>query len=205
MNIIKEYPIKCHTCNEQIACYSYDYETFLESGYSVEDALNTLGIKRECSRIAMMFPVMRTFDISNRQVVEGLKTVDLIIDDDEPNESSKRQGIYSSCLNTTLQQSTFVNPLQQSTFVNPLQQSTFVNPLQNTFINPLQQNVNSLSTQLENINLSPTLPTINTKFDPPTVPGIPAINYNGTVQPEKIFVGAGKYVEILNSRSYLAC
>lgn len=87
MNSYREYPIRCKSCNEQLACYSDEYENlvreYAEGGnvtekHAIEKALNKLGIMSPCSRINMMNPIIITFNNENRELIEGLRNVDTI-------------------------------------------------------------------------------------------------------------------------------
>ncbi len=50
MDTYREYAIRCRTCNMQIAAFASTYEELLNSGYSVEEALNTLSYYEGCCR-----------------------------------------------------------------------------------------------------------------------------------------------------------
>ncbi len=78
----KEYPIRCKTCNEQIACFAEDYLNYLATGLSVEEALNALDIMNPCSRIAMMNPTTVPFNMENRLVIEGFSDVTTVGDEE---------------------------------------------------------------------------------------------------------------------------
>lgn len=67
----KEYPIRCKTCNEEIACFAPEYEALISTGISAEDALNQLNIRNFCSRIAMMSPTIIFHVLQNDEVVNG--------------------------------------------------------------------------------------------------------------------------------------
>jgi hypothetical protein len=73
----KEYPIKCKSCNEQLACYSEKYE-ILAKEYRSEQALNMLNIMEPCSRYNMMNPTMILNIKENRNLIEGLEDIDVI-------------------------------------------------------------------------------------------------------------------------------
>lgn len=73
-----EYPIRCSTCNEPIACLAEDYERLLDNGASIEDALNYLGIMAYCSRNAMMNPTYVPYNVQNRRVIEGKDSVERV-------------------------------------------------------------------------------------------------------------------------------
>lgn len=105
MELYKEYPIRCKTCNEQISCFAPIYEQLLTTGLSEEEALNNLGITEWCSRISMLNPTIVTFNMENREVIEGFKSVDAAQEADAQNESTEHP-IFNACmgLNTPIQQ-----------------------------------------------------------------------------------------------------
>ena len=73
----REYPIRCKSCNEQLACYSEEYEE-LAREYGNEQALNMLEIMEPCSRYNMMNPMMTLTIKENRNLIEGLEDIDAI-------------------------------------------------------------------------------------------------------------------------------
>lgn len=77
----KEYPIRCKTCNEQIACYAESYEEYLRNGLSIKEALDALGIINYCTRNNMMHPTIVPLNMENREIIEGRKAIDVL---DEP-------------------------------------------------------------------------------------------------------------------------
>lgn len=97
METYKEYPIRCKTCNEQLACFADDYEGLLDTGLTPEEALNELGITDYCSRISMMAPTIVAFNMENREVIEGFKSVDAANEIDAQNESTSRP-VFNPCM-----------------------------------------------------------------------------------------------------------
>lgn len=97
MESYKEYSIRCKTCNEQLSCFAADYESYLEAGLSEEDALNAVGITDPCSRIAMTNPTIVTFNMENREVIEGFKSVDAAEEADVQTENTGRP-VFNSCM-----------------------------------------------------------------------------------------------------------
>src|SRR5258708_2557537 len=87
MRFYKDFPQKCKTCNEPLAQYAEEYETWVrdltrnsnisESG-AIEEALNQLGIMSYCSRMAMMNPTIVYFNMENRDLIEGLAQADTL-------------------------------------------------------------------------------------------------------------------------------
>lgn len=73
----REYPIRCKSSNDQIACYSEEYEN-LTREHGSEKALNMLNIMEPCCRYNMMNPTMILNIKENRNLIEGLKDIDII-------------------------------------------------------------------------------------------------------------------------------
>ena len=73
----KEYPIRCKSCNEQLACYAEEYE-ILAKEFDPEKALNILQIMEPCSRLNMMNPMIILNIKENRNLIEGLEDIDVI-------------------------------------------------------------------------------------------------------------------------------
>lgn len=96
MDSYKEYPIRCKTCNEQLACLAEEYEA-LVSASSIEEALNDLGLTCPHSRIAMMNPTIVTFNMENREVIEGFKSVEAADEIDAENNSFS-QPVFPHCI-----------------------------------------------------------------------------------------------------------
>ena len=105
MKSYREYVIRCKTCNEQIACHAKTYEQLLANGLSIEEALNSLDIMLPCSRAWMMNPNYVTFNMENRDVVEGIRSVQSIEDDFLPGQRSTpsiSNPVFASCLSPTV-------------------------------------------------------------------------------------------------------
>lgn len=75
MEFYFEYPIRCKSCNEQIACFSEEFNSMVKSGIKPEEALNILGIKNYCSRLAFLSPTRVLFNMENRRLIEGLEPI----------------------------------------------------------------------------------------------------------------------------------
>lgn len=116
METFKQYPIRCKTCNEQIACFAATYEALIASGQSEEEALNNLGITEYCSRSAMFDPTIVAFNMENREVIEGLKSVDAADEADAQKESTE-QPVFSACIGANNQ---IGKPVLTSPTVSPL-------------------------------------------------------------------------------------
>ena len=248
MDTYKEYVIRCKTCNEPLACYGADYQALLDAGSTVEDALNELGIIDYCSRNAMMNPTIVAFNMENRAVIEGFKSVDAVTED-ETQEESTSQPIFSSCLGAgnlnpninplAAPQLTGIQPMTGARATPnipgptlPIQQlipgmqtigliHPIIKPLQGFPITQIQPTHGNITPIIKlGVNIVDDQPDIDEglgagipidipermekKFQEPTVPGIPTINPDTTVPQSTVYVGAGKYVHVLNGRTYLA-
>lgn len=239
MDTYKEYVIRCKTCNEQIACFASDYEALLSAGASVEEALNELGIMEYCSRIAMMNPTIVAFNMENRAVIEGFKSVDAVLDTDSQEESTS-QPIFSACLGAG-KLNPNINPLAPpqilpgtlpgvriqpnvpgqvqplvraqvpgiQTQVPGMQTLGHIRPivapiLQGVTIQPIIPDIDQEGNQGFGVGIPVNIPDKTMEFIEPVVVGVPTINPDPTIQQTTIFVGAGKYVNVLNGRTYLA-
>lgn len=271
METYPEYPIRCETCNEQIAAFAADFEAMVEAGSTVEEALNELGITLECSRIALMNPTHVAFNMENREVIEGFKSVDAATDIDAQNQSTSRP-IFNQCIGAQnavgpgVQQAPLVIGTQQPTInvLQPRVQAAPVRPIQAPQLRVatagMQQRPPTTLTGLQTINLvQPTarvLPTLRTqapatqvttttspviqqilspeaiaqiipglgeiealgvgipvkdidtidvtRFQEPVMVGVPTINPNPAMPQLRVYVGAGKHVNVLGGRTYLA-
>jgi len=101
MDTYKEYSIRCKSCNEQIACFASDFEDLVSAGLTKEEALNQLGIMAYCSRISFTDPTIVSFDMENRQVIEGFKSVAAATDADAHVESTIRP-MFNPCISSPL-------------------------------------------------------------------------------------------------------
>lgn len=287
METYREYTIRCKSCNEQIACFSLDYEAMLEAGSSVEEALNNLGIYNPCSRAAMMNPTIVSFNMENREVIEGFKSVDAATDADAQNESTTRP-IFVQCMGiqptlalgimgvqtvpvtapqltgraapalvgtrtlttaplppvtpagrvaaipiqpiaqpaartlttiqpirtlTTIQQIqpartlATIQPARTLATIQPLGQGALTTlPGQEAIVPPIipgidLDDIEALGAGIPVKGLDVTEPT---KFQEPVAVGVPTINSDPMIPRERIYVGANKYVEVLNGRTHLA-
>lgn len=283
METYEEYPIRCKTCNEQIACFAPDFKALLEAGFSAEDALNDLGIMMPCSRTAMIEPTFVAFNMENREVIEGFKSVDAATEADAQRESIARP-IFSPCLGATTiagvqaapivgaaaqaapQAAAGVRPgllpmLQPRVQATPqlrpgapgLTQTTLqlrpggqVPPVRTQATAPALAGLPTLGLIQQAVRpvpppeprtpivqpiipaqaIQPIIPGIDleediealgvgipvrdadavdvTKFREPVTVGVPTINPDPTIPQAQVYVGAGKYVRVLNGRTYLA-
>lgn len=210
MEYYKEYSIRCMTCNEPIACFSTMYEEMLASGVSGEEALDNLGIEEPCSRIAMMNPTIVTFNMENREIIEGLKDLQLG-DQPDPYLINDFNPVFNACLEN-YQQNIIIKPTGA-----PIT-SLFSSNQRNPVAPIIQSNDTSTSAIIPGVEFGVDLTDIeailgpglevpikeNTKFEEPTMVGIPTINQDKTQQKINIKVGAGKQTLVLNGRTYLA-
>lgn len=71
-----EYPIRCKTSNDNIACRVEQYMQLLNGGLTIEQSLNEMGVMNPCCRNAFMNPTYVFFDMENRKLIEGDITKD---------------------------------------------------------------------------------------------------------------------------------
>lgn len=238
MESYKEYPIRCKTCNEQIACFASLYENHINSGATIEDTLNMMDIMNPCSRQAFMNPSTVNFNMENRKIIEGFETVETATDEDALKESTS-QPIFIPCLGGAVQTKA---PLVLGVKAAPaplllrVQAATpartqigiglptiglakptigiaapivlapkIVAGLVPDVISPIMSGL-ELGIDIQPIGEG--IP-IDFNFDveefaEPLFVGFPVINKNPLVPMEKVYVGANKYSQILNGRTYLA-
>lgn len=216
METYREYPIRCKTCNEQIACFAPDYEAFIGAGYTIEQALNELGIMDYCSRIAMMNPVIVGFNMENREVIEGFRSVDAAIEANARKESPGRP-IFTACLGQaftnaptapliTVQPRGTVPP--RPVVVQPT--GGLLKPLGPVPTPAAFQTLTQQALQAQIEELGPGIPVnipehvITGEFIEPTMVGVPTINPNPLAPVATINVGAGKQTKVLSGRTWVA-
>ena len=122
MRTYREYVIRCKTCNEQLACFSQTYEDLIANGLTIEETLNNLGIMLPCSRAAMMNPTYVNFNMENRDVVEGLRSVESVEDDfvyRDPAKESTTNPIFASCLPPNVGNIPTIQPVTQRVVAEP--------------------------------------------------------------------------------------
>ena len=185
MDFYLEYPIRCKTCNDQIACFSYEYEQYLNSGYSVQQALDQLGITNYCCRISMKDPVEVTFNMENREVIEGLKKIEEADDMGFRSPNDSEVG-FGACISEKKVQETKkpIKPLLKG--IQP------VAPVDLTNVAPIGEGIEI------------TIPSESDKFNLPVNVGISTINRTSLGRPETRPVGTGKESQVLSGRTYLA-
>jgi len=210
MNSYREYPIRCKTCNNQIACYASDYENLIRNVFAkdsdinetraIEKSLNQLGLMSHCCRIAMMNPTIETFNMENRELIEGIRHVDTIgstkivpktpiipVTPEVKPLSINRSIILSSGISRKGRQIGGIVKPTSTIIVKSAPQISKVEDLVLDSSTP--ENLIDLSTPKN--------------FDFPTQVGIPTINDTPEIFEPSISVGNNYKVSILNGRTYL--
>ena len=204
MDYYKEYTIRCKTCNEQIACWSYLYNTLLETGFTTEEALNELNITNYCSRIAMMNPTIVTFNMENREVIEGYKIVTTVREDDPQSLTSTEMPAFSPC-SVSQKILPSVSPFESymSTHNMPITKTI---PTYKTKIEPILQITSDLDIEKmgDAIELKPQVDVNPDVFNTPTQIGFPTINHRTSQYGEVKIVGYDHESSVLTGRTYLA-
>lgn len=219
MENYREYPIRCKSCGGQIACYTHAFELALTQNYTSEAALNELGLTDYCCRMAMLNPVMVAFNMENRQVIEGFKSIDAVQDEDIELDS-RSQPIFDACLVTPTEpaprprlQGGPAKPGMFSRYIknSPQLPETIAATSAGTVsessyprIDPIHMEV-----QISGVNqpIGPAVDVITPieeAYHPPTVVGIPTINPDRTIPETWFHVGANKQSRVLNGRTFLA-
>lgn len=185
MNSYKEYAVRCATCGGQIACFSYHYEQMIDNGSKPEDAFRELKLDDRCCRIEMLNPTIVFFNMENRGVIEGYISPQAV-DEFDSNKGSTSIPIFGAC----------------GTKVHQLTEPAVTNYDNTKISHPIIRDIMSISNK-EIVSSEP-LEERSTEFTNPVLVGFPAINSNNIKQMEKNYVGANKYSQILNGRTYLA-
>ena len=188
MDYYYEYPIRCKTCNEQIACYSEDFKNYLETTNNVELALDYIGITNWCSRIAMMTPIKIKYNLENRALVLGITNIET---DEIPNEENIKF-IFNN--QEEEKEESFDLPIFN---INNIKKNKEIN----TNINSKKEEKYLNSVNIEPIDLDNDK---NNLFIEPTEVNIPIINDNSIKNENFVFIGNGNYTIILKGRTYLA-
>lgn len=75
--VYREYPIRCYTCGTMLANRAHVYEDYIETQrYSIEAALDVVGLTRYCCRTHMMSPTIRYLIQQDDSEVAGIKISD---------------------------------------------------------------------------------------------------------------------------------
>jgi DNA-directed RNA polymerase subunit N (RpoN/RPB10) len=226
----REYPIRCKSCNEQLACYSEEYEEYAKD-YGYETALNMLGIMEPCSRYNMMNPTMILDIRENRNLIEGLKDIDLIdkfsgelsfrtcIDKitnvdytkDEEQSESKPEGTGRALSLAVTKKQPEQKTIMSTTSKPKVTKSTFKIDIQNPIQTPKQVLIQKPIGVIEELSTKITeedrpIDIIDEEQGPaeflyPEVVGIPTINSSG--ENTKVHISGKYYAEVLSGRTYL--
>ena len=191
MDYYYEYPIRCKTCNEQIACYSEDFKNYLEATNNVELALDYVGITNWCSRIAMITPIKIKYNLENRALVLGLTTVET---DEIPNEENIKF-IFNNQEEEEKEES-FDLPIFN---INNIRKNNKEININNTNSKKEEKILNTINTEPINLDNDK-----NNLFIEPEEVNIPKINDNSIKNENFVFIGNGNYTIILKGRTYLA-
>jgi len=188
------------------------------AGYTEEEALNELDIMDICCRIAMKCPTIVHFDVENRLVIEGFKSVDAAVDDDQnmfvdlsspaifsaclvpPVQSAPRLPSSSSRASIFGQRSRRNTPIAASSTTATEEEPSNNRPI----ISPIDMDVH-FGVENEPLGEAIDLGVANRQeYIVPTTVGLPTINPDPTIPDLIIPVGAGKQTRILGGRTYLA-
>lgn len=221
----REYPIRCKSSNDQLACYSEEYERLVEefsiefgTEFAIEKALNKLGIMEPCCRDNMMNPTMILNIKENRSLIEGIKDID-VLDKFSSNYSFKQctRNIRNADYNAKIQ-----NPEPKEKDVQQKKTTVFEVVQENDKSKKSSSKSNLINRQLiskeiSKGSLSKNIPEPDSgnetqiiinepekviEFKYPTVVGIPTINQSG--ENTKIHVSGTYYADVLSGRTYLA-
>lgn len=201
MEYYSEYPIRCQSCFEQIACYAEEYQQLLRSGLTTEEALNTMGIINICSRIAMMNPVTVPYNMENRTAIEGIKPVNLATaEDDIAYEKTRRDPVFSQCISPNM-----MIPVQTSTAPasnKPISLMSLMTRPSASKVVPVIKDIAPKEVKEEGISVQ--LPKKSEEFKFPTMVGVPVINNNPQFPDVTSVVGPKMKTYILTGRTYIA-
>lgn len=214
MNSYRAYPIRCKTCNNQIACYAMDYENLIRNVFAkdsdinkthaIEKSLNQLGLMSSCCRISMMNPTIETFNMENRELIEGIRHVDTI----GSNKIVPRIPITpvlatseakSSSINTSRILSSGMSISRKGRQIGGMVKPTSTIVVKSASpITKVEDLVLDSSTPENLIDLS-----TPKNFEYPTQVGIPCINDTPEIYEPSVNAGNNYKVSILNGRTYL--
>ncbi len=217
MRSYREYVVRCKTCNTPLAHLAQTYEDLVANGLTIEEALNNLGLDMPHCRAAMMNPTYVNFNMENRDVVEGIRTVESVEEDflqRDPTKESTSNPIFVSCLPPTVGNLPTLQPTMSTRTLGIQTLTTLptrlpARPISTNQVQPTQTIAPIIAMDLSALNqpLGAGIPVqqleVDTEFKEPTIPGVPTINPNPKLAPVYIDVGAGKKCVILNGRAYL--
>lgn len=69
---VPKYSIRCGDSSDLICCFVSEFEQLQRKGYSKEEAMNELGILKECCRVKLITYSKKFLDLENREYIEGL-------------------------------------------------------------------------------------------------------------------------------------
>lgn len=201
MEYYKEYAIRCKHCGELISTKSITFNELINSNYTPEEACNELDLMNFCCRMEINNPVTVFFNMENREVIEGIKSLDAVLTPDLPiiNDTNPINPVFAACLGSSVPQQNVLPTFKQ--FAAPIQKET-----RTVQIVP----GNDIIPQIGTIDDAPTGEAIDvtatnqTEFAPPHAIGLPTINPDPTFVQPTIYVGKDAQVRILNGRTFLA-
>lgn len=99
-NSYKEYPIRCHSCNELVDERLDEFFEHQDRGLTEEEALNEMNVFAICTREAFINPPHIQYDMENKKALEGrIKVTPELRPSKEDTESKSIR--YGSAMNTS--------------------------------------------------------------------------------------------------------
>lgn len=229
MDYYKEYPIRCKSCNEQIACFAEEFENLIQN-MTMEEALNKMEMMMPCSRIAMMNPVVVFFNMENREVIDGYKSTDAIdFDRDFVEDKIKSQTIMPPFSSTKTKpvdsakpsfgimggiSKSFDRRIPPRLSDKTPKVSDMENRIQGEFAVPRLKSIQSpLNAEIKSVQVHKPLQQIMPNFitdisqeeyKDPTSHGVPVINSDPSIPHVLVNVGSNKQCYMLTGRTFLA-
>lgn len=207
MSAYRNYPISCKTCGEPIAIYAEEYERLVNNGDEtltanqlIEQALNTLGVMRPCSRINLKDAPTVKFERQDPQIIEGIKDIATAklykIDIDQ---------------NATITPSTCANLYSKEVLKRETaeigEELSDDEDFAGVFTKESKYHVPSKASNQKELEeeIDPSLleEYIEIAEIEPTIIGIPVIIKNDQVFQDNIVVGPNRSVKILSGRTFL--
>lgn len=197
----RNYPISCKTCGEPIAIHAESYERSVNGGDSIEDALNTLGVMRPCSRINLKDAPIAKFERQDLQIIEGIKDIGtarlykIDIDPDATITPSTCANLYSKEVLRRENAEANEDLTDDEDFAGVFtKESKYHVPNK-----PSKEKV----LEDEDIDASLLEEFIEIEEVEPTIIGIPVIVKTDEVFQDNIIVGPNRSVKILSGRTFL--
>lgn len=75
MDTYREYPIRCKSCNNQIACHAAMFEELMSISQDPEDTFAQMNVRNWCCRAAYTNPSVVMFDMEMRSLIEGYEYI----------------------------------------------------------------------------------------------------------------------------------